>query len=210
MPLAETLTTDIGPLPTWAWAGIGTAGLAGYLIYRNKKQAAATTAAQNSSGLSSDLGTVPISNLTTAAEPMPFEAGDTFVNVSQQQGQSQAQTGSGTAIATTTTSGTGTGQTQTQSQSLPPPPKPPPIIPPKPPVTPLPPAPKPPPPKPPTPQTKVTVCSWPNWCGSLWGIAQHFYGNGSLWPKIYEANKAIIGGNPNLIHPGQIFIIPPK
>jgi hypothetical protein len=42
--LTETLTTQAGPLPVWAWAGLGTAGLAGYLIYRKKK--AATTAAQ--------------------------------------------------------------------------------------------------------------------------------------------------------------------
>ena len=39
-------------------------------------------------------------------------------------------------------------------------------------------------------------------------IAQKFYGNGSLWPRIYQANKAVIGGNPNLIHPGQELVIP--
>ena len=42
----------------------------------------------------------------------------------------------------------------------------------------------------------------------LWNIAKRFYGKGGDWPKIYDANKAIIGGNPNLIYPGQVFTIP--
>ena len=45
---------------------------------------------------------------------------------------------------------------------------------------------------------------------TLWGIAQHFYGNnnGNEWPKIYDANTAVIGPNPNLIHPGEHLRIP--
>jgi hypothetical protein len=39
-------------------------------------------------------------------------------------------------------------------------------------------------------------------------IAAKAYGNPSLWPKIYEANKAMIGPNPNLIKPGQKLVIP--
>jgi LysM repeat protein len=39
-------------------------------------------------------------------------------------------------------------------------------------------------------------------------LARTFYGDERLWKKIYEANKAIIGGNPNLIHPGQRLVIP--
>ena len=42
----------------------------------------------------------------------------------------------------------------------------------------------------------------------LWYIAKRFYGKGGEWPKIYSANKAIIGGNTNLIYPGQVFTIP--
>lgn len=42
----------------------------------------------------------------------------------------------------------------------------------------------------------------------LWNIAKKFYGNGSLYTKIYEANKGVIGGNPNLIYPGQVYTIP--
>lgn len=44
---------------------------------------------------------------------------------------------------------------------------------------------------------------------SLWAIAERAYGNGADWPTIYEANKAVIGNNPNLIYPGQVFHIPP-
>lgn len=43
---------------------------------------------------------------------------------------------------------------------------------------------------------------------SLWKIAQRFYGNGTQWRKIYEANKSKIK-NPDLIYPGQKFVIPP-
>lgn len=43
---------------------------------------------------------------------------------------------------------------------------------------------------------------------SLWKIAKQFYGNGALYTKIYDANRGTIGGNPNLIYPGQVFTIP--
>jgi LysM domain len=75
---------------------------------------------------------------------------------------------------------------------------------PTPPPTPVNPAPTP----PPAPARTVTVCAWPSWCGSLWGIAAHFYNNGALWPRIYNANRNIIGPNPNLIHPGQVLVVP--
>jgi nucleoid-associated protein YgaU len=38
-------------------------------------------------------------------------------------------------------------------------------------------------------------------------IAQREYGNAGDWRKIYEANKDTIK-NPDLIYPGQTFIIP--
>jgi len=43
---------------------------------------------------------------------------------------------------------------------------------------------------------------------SLSKIAKQHYGDSSLWTKIYEANKDMIGGNPNLIFPGQTFTLP--
>ena len=56
----------------------------------------------------------------------------------------------------------------------------------------------------------------------LWNIAKLFYGNGSLWTKIYTANKTVIedaankrrGGkgssNGHWIYPGTKLTIPPK
>lgn len=44
----------------------------------------------------------------------------------------------------------------------------------------------------------------------LWTIAQRLLGRGSRWREIYtyNNNKKIIGGNPNLIRPGQVLSIP--
>jgi len=39
----------------------------------------------------------------------------------------------------------------------------------------------------------------------LWGIAVRAYGDGYQWVKIARENKL---ANPNLIHPGNVFIIP--
>jgi LysM repeat protein len=42
---------------------------------------------------------------------------------------------------------------------------------------------------------------------TLWAIAKKYYGDGSQYTKIYEANKDKIS-NPNLIYPGQELTIP--
>lgn len=42
----------------------------------------------------------------------------------------------------------------------------------------------------------------------LWKIAQRFYGSGSQYAKIYDANKKTIGSNPGKIYPGQVLTIP--
>ncbi|MCD8364691.1 MAG: LysM peptidoglycan-binding domain-containing protein [Clostridiales bacterium] len=42
----------------------------------------------------------------------------------------------------------------------------------------------------------------------LWNIAKKFYGSGSKYTVIYNANKSVIGSNPNLIYPGQVLTIP--
>lgn len=41
----------------------------------------------------------------------------------------------------------------------------------------------------------------------LWNIAKKFYGNGSKYTVIYNANKDKVK-NPNLIYPGQVLTIP--
>lgn len=45
---------------------------------------------------------------------------------------------------------------------------------------------------------------------NLWTIAQRLLGDGSRWNEIYSYNnnRSIIGGNPNLIRPGQVLSIP--
>jgi nucleoid-associated protein YgaU len=45
---------------------------------------------------------------------------------------------------------------------------------------------------------------------SLSKIAQHAYGNANEWRRIYDANRQLIGDNPDLIKPGQKLTIPPK
>ena len=42
---------------------------------------------------------------------------------------------------------------------------------------------------------------------TLFAIAQNFYGNGSLYPRIFEANTNQLI-DPNLIFPGQVLRIP--
>jgi nucleoid-associated protein YgaU len=43
---------------------------------------------------------------------------------------------------------------------------------------------------------------------SLSKIARDQLGDVSRWREIYELNKAVIGDNPNLIQPGQEYILP--
>lgn len=57
--------------------------------------------------------------------------------------------------------------------------------------------------KPPTKKTYVVKRG-----DNLWNIAKRFYGNGNEWKKIYNANKKVIGSNPNLIYPNQKYVIP--
>lgn len=171
--IGETLTHKVGPLPVWVWTGVGVAGLA---LYLSKKKKASTASQAQASGGSSNLGAVPISNLTTQAQPMPFQMGDVFVTVPQ-------------------------NIQQNNDEDAPPPPikkKPPPaddID-----------TPPPPHPPPPTQPQRYTVKRG----DTLWGIAKQFYGpnNGPQWTRIYQANKGQIK-NPNLIYPGQVFVIPP-
>lgn len=42
----------------------------------------------------------------------------------------------------------------------------------------------------------------------LWNIAKKLYGDGSKYMLIYNANKSVIGSNPNIIRTGQVLVIP--
>lgn len=41
----------------------------------------------------------------------------------------------------------------------------------------------------------------------LWKIAQRFYGKGTLWPRLFDANRSKIK-DPHWIYPGQVFVVP--
>lgn len=45
---------------------------------------------------------------------------------------------------------------------------------------------------------------------TLSGVSLHFYGNGTeeYWRKIYDANRQVIGDDPNLIKPGERLTVP--
>lgn len=64
---------------------------------------------------------------------------------------------------------------------------------------------RPPAPPPPPPPAKRTYRVVPGDC--LWLIAQRFYGNGALWPRIFDANRGQIK-DPHWIYPNQVFVIP--
>lgn len=42
---------------------------------------------------------------------------------------------------------------------------------------------------------------------TLWGISQRYLGNGSRWNEIWELNKPMRSGNPNLIYTGEVIKI---
>ena len=52
--------------------------------------------------------------------------------------------------------------------------------------------------------TKYTVVAG----DSLSAIAKKFYDDAGAYMKIYEANKDVIGDNPDLIQPGMELVIP--
>jgi len=43
---------------------------------------------------------------------------------------------------------------------------------------------------------------------TLSAISKKYYDDANQYMKIYEANKDVIGGDPNLIKPGQELVIP--
>lgn len=66
-----------------------------------------------------------------------------------------------------------------------------------------------PPPRPPSPAAPqggefYTIVSG----DCLWNIAKRYYGDGSRWPVIWDANKPMRSGNPNLIFPGEVIFVP--
>jgi nucleoid-associated protein YgaU len=56
-----------------------------------------------------------------------------------------------------------------------------------------------------------TVGTWAENRDCLWNIAGkiEIYGDPFQWPKIWQANTGIIR-NPDIIHPGQVLVLPGK
>jgi hypothetical protein len=53
-----------------------------------------------------------------------------------------------------------------------------------------------------------TTTPWSSTYSSLWQIAQKEYGDGSKWKIIYDANRSLIGSNPNVVDTGVNLQIP--
>jgi 5'-nucleotidase/UDP-sugar diphosphatase len=45
---------------------------------------------------------------------------------------------------------------------------------------------------------------------TLLTVAEKFYGDGTQWRRIYDANRDVIGGDPDQLKVGQQLKIPPK
>lgn len=59
---------------------------------------------------------------------------------------------------------------------------------------------------PPTPGSRTTYTVVAR--DTLSAIAARVYGSSAHWRRIYDANRAVIGNNPNLIRPGQTLVLP--
>lgn len=75
----SSLKAKLGPLPVWAWAGIGTIILAVFLMRKNAKANAQTQAAADQTN--SNLGSAAeLVNMFEVAGLMPYQGGDVYVN----------------------------------------------------------------------------------------------------------------------------------
>jgi len=66
-----------------------------------------------------------------------------------------------------------------------------------------------------TPFQRTQLANWPAQQvvvvqpgNSLWRLARRIYGEGVRYTVIYETNRGQIG-DPDLIYPGQVFVVPP-
>lgn len=186
MSLKESLTHKYGPLPAWAWMGVAVIGLIIISAYRQGKitNQASTTATGGTTTPPGDQTAPPV---TVVAYPPVIVGG-------------------GPAQDGRPTTGSGSGSTPPVSTR---PPSPPPT------------AVKPPPPPPPVSSTPtkpalgkgvwVPIGKWNasipggGWNTTLWGIAQHIYGDGNLYPTIQTFNHI---ANPRTIQPGQVIWVP--
>jgi nucleoid-associated protein YgaU len=187
--IRATLSGKMFGVPTYVWLLVLIA-LAAFVLYRRRKaKAAAPAAATASSGAQTpaDYGYL-----------IGVETGTPYPGAQGPPG------------ATGPVGAAGNPGSPASPPGTPPPPTPTPTPTPTPAPAPAPPPPAPvaPPPPPPPAQRTFTVQRWPALGSTLSGIAQIMYGNAGLWPRIYDANRAKIGNNPNLIYAGTVLVIP--
>lgn len=193
-------TRKLGPFPLWVWMGLGLAVALAWTNYSKNKKAASQ--AQSASG------TLPTTQ--TASGSTPASLIPQFVNQVYNQESPPIVTVNNNQTTPVTVNN---NENDKDKNPKPPPPSP----------TPGPVAPPPPRPNPAPQGQWVTVGVWTStnapWNSTLWGIAQHIYGNGALYPKIWAANRPGVlrpdgtmqnpaDNNPNLIHPGDRVWVP--
>ncbi len=226
---ASALTKQVGPLPLWVWVALVIGGL-GIAFYARKTGGDVETPIVSENSPQTGVGDAGEATVTTPPPPTAPTTNEEWAQLAISQA---IAAGFDAGLATDTVELYLAGQNLTVNQCavrrwilthvgppplLPPTPeKPCDILPiPNPPEEKPPPVEKPPEKPPAKPPSKpksvtVTVCKWNSrkapWCSTLWGIAAHYYGNGLLWPRIYAANRSKIK-NPNLIYPGQKFVVP--
>jgi nucleoid-associated protein YgaU len=188
----------IAGVPLWGWS-VGIGGLAVGIWWWRKKNAASSTQQSNTDGTNPSGAT---SNTTPTNSSMSTEQYESLLALLRDiQGEE------GSIISKLPS------QSSTPTMPGPPVPAQPPGAPPK--------SGSPQPgPQPTSPRT-VTVNKSPAWNSTLWGIAQRYYGDGSQYDKIYEANKAMIlqeetkhgmtqaqAADRKWLYPGEKLVVP--
>ena len=97
--IGAKLTEHVGPLPLWSYGVIAALIAYLYMVYESNKHKADDSQAQTADTPMVSSSNVPISNLTTAAGPMPIMMGDTFVNYTVPKTPTHSPTGVPSPIA---------------------------------------------------------------------------------------------------------------
>lgn len=114
MAVLDELNKKYGPIPLWGW-GVGAALIGGYVIVKrrnaaNTAQSQSTQAAADQTN--TDLGTASsLANMFEVAGLMPYQGGDTYVNVTTPavSGSNGGSVGTGTGGPTMVGTGTVSG-----------------------------------------------------------------------------------------------------
>lgn len=210
-PLDETLRPgfEVGALAVGAGALILLVlALAAELLRRHRRAPALLLALDRL--LPRPARTVALALVTMAASvTAPATAGADGSVHDWLRGRQPTTTPTSTLVAPASTTTSTTTTTTTTTASTPAPSTAPPAYP----APPAPPAPPlPPPPMPVTPVEQHVVETG----DCLWSIARHRLGAAATntavdagWRAIYAANRAAVGDDPNLIHPGLVLTLPP-